>query len=94
MFADDSYHEDDILINSEWLWLYSPSIWYINNLLEWSRILMHMTTEFNVSKCYLLHLKNSHCYSQDNIAGNIISSTDVIKDLGIYMDKEQIKVSL
>ena len=63
----------------------------IDKLLEWSRI---WQINFNVSKCYLMHLKNSHCYSQDNIAGNIISSTDVVIDLGIYMDKEQIKVSL
>ena len=42
---------------------------------------------FNVSKCYLIHLGKSHCHNQYNITGNI-SSNDVVKNMGIYIDKE------
>ena len=41
---------------------------------------------FIISKCYLLHLGPPHGYSEYNIQGTQISSSDTIKDLGVLID--------
>ena len=80
MFVDDPKIFRSIQNDTDCIQLQSD----INKLLPWSSI---WQLNFNVSKCYLLHFGKSHCYSQYNIPGNIISSTGVIKDLGIYINK-------
>ena len=41
---------------------------------------------FNISKCYVLHLGLTHSYGNYCIDGNVITSTESVKDLGIIVD--------
>jgi len=43
--------------------------------------------QFNASKCYHLHLGQLP-YSEYNIVGQVISSTDLVKDLGVFIDSD------
>ena len=77
MFAGDTKIFGSIQNDTDCIQLQSD----INNLLERSRI---WQLNFNVSKYYFTPWK-SHSYNY-NITGNIVSCTDVVKDMGIYMD--------
>jgi len=52
-------------------------------LYEWSSTWL---LSFYVSKCYTLHLGRTHCYGDYYMNGNVITSTESIKDLGITVD--------
>ena len=41
-------------------------------------------------KCYILHLGNLHGYGEKSMEGTIISSSNTINDLGIYIDSNLI----
>jgi len=45
-----------------------------------------VTYSFNISNCYTLHLGCTHCYGDYYMNGNVITSTESIKDLGITVD--------
>jgi len=80
MFADDTKIFRSIQNHTDSLQLQSD----INKLFEWSRV---WQLQFTVSKCYHLHLGELP-YSKYNIAGQVIFSTDLVKDLGVFIDNE------
>ena len=55
----------------------------IDILFEWSRTWL---LNFNISKCYVLYLGLTHSYGNYCIDGNVITSTESVKDLGIVVD--------
>ena len=57
----------------------------INLLYEWSR---NWQLKFNISKCYLLHLGKPHEFGKYMIDGTVIKACDVVKDLGVQIDKQ------
>jgi len=57
--------------------------WDIDLLYKWSTTWL---ISFNISKYYTLHLGRTHCYGDYYMNGNVIISTESIKDLGITAD--------
>jgi len=62
----------------------------INKLVDWANKLVDWANKwqlnFDISKCYILHLGKLHGYGEYNIQGTNITSTDKIKDLGVIID--------
>jgi len=63
----------------------------IDKLLAWAN---KWQLRFNISKCYILHLGTPHEYGEHNILGTTISSSDIIKDLGIHIDSNHFMLML
>jgi len=57
----------------------------INLLYEWSK---KWKLKFNISKCYLLHLGKPRGFGEYTIDGSVIKACDVVKDLGVLIDKQ------
>ena len=48
---------------------------------------MNGQEKFNSSKCCLLHLGKPHEFGECTIDGTVIKACDVVKDLGVKIDK-------
>ena len=57
----------------------------INSFVDWS---IKWQLRFNVSKCNLLHLVPLHSYGEYNINGIVISSSNLVKDLGVLINNK------
>ena len=57
----------------------------IDNLVAWAK---KWQLRFDVSTCHLLHLGKLHQYGEYNIQENVISPSDSVKDLGIFIDNQ------
>ena len=79
LFADDAKIFRSIRCEADYLQLQRD----IDILFEWSRTWL---LNFNISKCYVLHLGLTHSYGNYCIDGNVITSTESVKDLGIIVD--------
>ena len=79
LFADDAKIFRSIRCEADYLQLQRD----IDILFKWSRTWL---LNFNISKCYVLHLGLTHSYGNYCIDGNVITSTESVKDLGIIVD--------
>ena len=80
LFADDAKLYRSIRCEADYLQL-QHDIAII--LYEWSKTWL---LNFNISKCYLLHLGPIHLYGKYHINGSEITPTESVKDLGIIVD--------
>ena len=55
----------------------------INNLFAWS---VKWQLKFNASKCFIFHLCPDHSLGNYYLDGVQVSSTSIVKDLGVTMD--------
>ena len=79
LFADDAKLYRSIRCEADYLQLQHD----IAILYEWSKTWL---LNFNISKCYLLHLGPIHLYGKYYINGSEITPTESVKDLGIIVD--------
>ena len=79
LFADDAKIYKSIRCEADYLQLQRD----IAILYEWTKIWL---LNFNIGKCYLLHLDSTHCYGEYYINGSVITPTGAVKDLGIIVD--------
>ena len=79
LFADNAKIFRSIRCEADYLQLQ----WDIDISFEWSKTWL---LNFNISKCYALHLGLTHSYGNYCINGNVITSTESVKDLGIVVD--------
>jgi len=80
LFADDAKIFRSIRSEADYLQLQQD----IDLLYEWSNT--WLLSLILVIKCYTLHLGRTHCYDDYYMNGNVITSTESIKDLGITVD--------
>ena len=78
LFADDAKIFQSIRSEGDYLQLQKD----IDILHNWSKTWL---LSFNISKCYVLHLSRTHSYGDYYMDGNVIVSTESIKDLGIVL---------
>ena len=78
LFADDTKIFQSNRSEGDYLQLQKD----IDILHYWSKTWL---LSFNISKCYL-HLGRTHSYGDHYMDGNVIASTESIKDLGIVVD--------